>query len=108
MGRWKSRVVSAVLVCGLAPLWVGVVTAAVTSTILGNTGDEPFAIVVDSSGNVYTANWASDNVTKITPSGVSSILGTTGTRPAGITVDSSGNVYTANYGSNNVTKITPG
>ena len=69
------------------------------------------AIALDSSGNVYTANYTSNNVTKITPAGVSSILGTTGTGPNSITLDSAGNVYTANdtgnISSNNVTKITP-
>ena len=62
---------------------------------------------MDSSGNVYTANKGSNNVSKITPAGLSTILGTTGSNPVGIVVDSSGNVYTANRGSNNVSKITP-
>jgi sugar lactone lactonase YvrE len=76
-------------------------------TVLATTGNGPSATIIDSLGNVYTANRFSDNVTKITPSGVSSILGTTGIEPIDITIDLEGNVYTANYGSNNVTKITP-
>ena len=76
-------------------------------TVLATTGNGPSATIIDSLGNVYTANCFSDNVTKITPSGVSSILGTTGIEPIAITIDLEGNVYTANYGSNNVTKITP-
>jgi streptogramin lyase/type II secretory pathway pseudopilin PulG len=64
-------------------------------------------IVLDTVGNVYTANRDSNNVTKITPSGVTSILGSTGSFPMDIAIDSSGNIYTANSGSNNVTKITP-
>src|SRR5690606_118397 len=82
------------------------ITPAGVSSILGTTGDSPYGITIDSSGNVYTAN-GSNNVTKITPAGVSSILGTTGTSPVSIAIDSAGNVYTANSGSNNVTKITP-
>ncbi|NDJ14901.1 MAG: hypothetical protein EBY17_27545 [Acidobacteriia bacterium] len=78
-----------------------------TAGILGTTGANPFGITIDSSGNIYTANGSSNNVTKITPAGVSTILGTTGASPFSITIDSSGNVYTANNGSNNVTKITP-
>ena len=76
------------------------------STILGSTGANPTAITIDSSGNIYTANFDSNNVSKITPGGVSTILGSTGTNPIAITIDSSGNIYTANYGSNNVSKIT--
>ena len=80
---------------------------ATTVTTLGTTGSNPIAIAVDSSGNVYTTNFSSNSVTKITPAGVSTTLGTTGSDPIGIAVDSSANVYTANSGSNNVTKITP-
>ena len=78
-----------------------------TSSILGETGDKPNAIAVDAFGNVYTANYNSNNVSKITPDGTSSILGTTGVSPRGIAVDGAGNVYTANSGSDNVSKITP-
>ena len=77
------------------------------SVILSTTGSYPWGITIDSAGNVYTANYLANNVSKITPGGVSAILGTTGTNPMGITLDSSGNVYTANYTSNNVSKITP-
>jgi hypothetical protein len=74
---------------------------------LGTTGSAPIAITIDSAGNVYTANEASNNVSKITPGGSSSILGTTGSSPYAITIDSAGNIYTANRQSNNVSKITP-
>lgn len=77
------------------------------SSILGTTGIAPQGITIDGAGNVYTANYSSDNVSKITPSGVSTILGTTGINPYSITIDGAGNIYTANTGSNNVTKITP-
>ncbi len=82
-------------------------TLIASSSILGTTGTGPIGITTDPAGNIYTVNWSSDNVTKITPAGVSSTLGTTGTNPYGIIVDSTGNIYTANQGSNNVTKITP-
>jgi len=64
-------------------------------------------MTIDSAGNIYTANYDSNNVSKITPAGVSTILGTTGSKPYGITIDSDGNIYTANSDSNNVSKITP-
>jgi len=78
------------------------------ATIFGTTEDGPRYMVFDQSGNLYVANYNSNNVSKITPAGVSTILGTTGTNPRGIAIDQSGNIYTANYGSNNVSKITPG
>ena len=62
---------------------------------------------MDPSGNVYTANWKSRNVTKIKPSGTSKILGRTGRRPVGIAVDPYGNVYTTNNGDNTVSRIVP-
>ena len=39
---------------------------AATSTILGTTGTGPIAITIDSSGNIYTANYGANNVSKIT------------------------------------------
>ena len=70
-------------------------------------GKTPIDITIDSDGNIYTCNWSSDNVSKITPDGVSTILGTTGVVPYGIVVDSEGNIYTCNSVSNDVSKITP-
>ena len=80
-----------------------------TADILGTTGTSPNGIVLDTAGNVYTANFSSNNVSKITPDGTPSILAETGlgTGPTAIVLDADGNVYTANYGSNTVTKITP-
>ena len=82
------------------------ITPGGVSTILGTTGTNPYAITVDSAGNVYTANGA-NNVSKITPGGESTIPGTTGDFPTGIAVDSVGNIYTSNWTSGDVTKITP-
>ena len=84
-------------------------SAQAISGILGTTGTHPVAITVDSHGNVYTANYGSNNVSKITPGGVSTTnWAATSSGPGAITVDSAGNIYTANSGSNNVTRITPG
>ena len=79
------------------------------SAILANTGPgtQPYNLTMDGSGNIYTSNYATNNVSKITPAGVSSILGTTGSGPIDITIDgNSGDIYTCNVGSNNVSKIT--
>jgi streptogramin lyase len=83
------------------------VVSPIAASLLGTTGVNPIGITVDSSGNVYTANFTDNNVTKITPQGVTTIFGTTGLQPTDIVIDASGNIYTSNLNSNNVTKITP-
>ena len=102
----KDALMNTYLTNQLVPKSVWVSNSIPVSTIFGTTGSSPYGITIDSSGNIYTANYNSNNVTKITPSGSSSIFGTTGSNPREITIDSSGNIYAANYGSNNVTKIT--
>ena len=64
-------------------------------------GRFPYAITVDSADNIYTANYGSNNVSKITPDGVTTLLGVTQVNPweappRAIAVDRAGNVYTAN------------
>ncbi len=46
---------------------VSKITPEGISTILGTTGKWPGGITIDGSGNIYTANFVGDNVTKITP-----------------------------------------
>ena len=76
-------------------------------SVYGVTGEGPNALVMDSSGNVYTANSKSDNVTRITSEGYVQVVGVTGKQPMGIALDDEGNVYTSNFGDSTVTKITP-
>jgi len=89
------------------------ITPAGVVTIVGTTGQCPSAVVLDSSGNIYTSNYGAEfggNITKITPTGVSTIfatLATTDARPYELVVDPLGNFYTANYISGDVSKITP-
>jgi sugar lactone lactonase YvrE len=78
-----------------------------TSITLSATGQTPYGISIDSAGNIYTANYGDNTVTKITPAGVPTTLGPTGNGPSAITIDSAGNIYTANRLSRTVTKITP-
>ncbi len=107
--RWVKSFVVLFVVVGLIAVAApsDATQAASQSTILGTTGDGPSGIVIDTAGNIYTANGGSDNVSKITPDGVSTILGTTGKWPGGIVIDATGSIYTTNHNSDNVSKITP-
>ncbi len=76
--------------------------------------NEPLGVAVDSSGNVYVADWGSNNrVQKFTSNG-GFILSWGGTgsgngqfnNPGQIAVDSSGNVYVADAANNRVQKFT--
>ena len=82
-------------------------TLAPVSSILGTTGLSPVGIILDSANNVYTANFNSGNVSKITPSGVSTIFANAQGGSRNLVMDSAGNIYVCNYFSNTVSKITP-
>ena len=89
------------------PSVVGLSNSYISNT-LGTTGSHPYSIITDKQGNIYTANWGSDTVTKINPTtGISTTFSTIGTRPSNITIDNEDNIYTLNQTSNNITKITP-
>jgi len=71
-------------------------------------GRFPYAITVDPADNIYTANYGSHNVSKITPDGVTTLLGVTQVNPweappRAIAVDRAGNVYTANVANDSCT-----
>jgi serine/threonine-protein kinase len=107
----------------------------VTVTTLAGTGDpgaidgpgvsasfnSPTDITVDSSGNIYVADFANHRIRKVTYSGiVTTFVGSTegfadgiGSAakfrfPRNITTDSIGNVYVSDSGNHRVRKITPG
>ena len=105
--RVRKKLISLIVPFVLLSSLNAISPASAASTILGTTVGGPVSITIDSAGNIYTANFDSNTVSKITPAGVSSILGTTGTSPDGITIDSAGNIYTPNIDSNTVSKITP-
>ncbi len=89
---------------GLAPS--ATLATSATSTILAATGTDPAGIALDRAGNVYTANYMSETVSRISADGSrTETFGPTGESPIGIAVDAAGNVFTANEGSDSVSKI---
>ncbi len=108
--------------------------SGVVSTLAGNgsygAGDgagasasfnQPKGLAVDSSDNIYVADYNNDKIRKITPAGVVSTLAGTGSQgsndgagssatfyaPLDVAVDSSNNIYVADAGNNKIRKITP-
>ena len=65
----------------------------------------PVGIALDASGNVWTANYGGENVSKLSRNG--SLIGAykVGIAPKAIAIDASGNVWVANYFSGNIYKL---
>jgi sugar lactone lactonase YvrE len=96
----------------------GYIVAATTSAQFNN----PIALAVDASGNVYVADYSNNRIRKITSGGmVSTIAGSGATghsdaagtlatfyTPTGIAVDGTGNVYVADAVNSSIRKIVPG
>ena len=113
-----------------------VTPAGVVTTLAGRAGsrgstdgpnsaarfNQPSAVVVDSAGNVYVADWGNSTIRKVTPGGVVTTLagraGSFGTNdgtasaarfnyPEGVAVDNAGNLYVADTDNCTIRKVTP-
>jgi uncharacterized delta-60 repeat protein len=113
-----------------------VTTANAVSTLAGSVGSSgstngtgsaarfynPSGVAVDSSGNIYVADYWNHTIRKVTPAGaVSTLAGSAGNLgstngtgsaarfyyPASVAVDSSGNVYVADNYNDAIRKVTP-
>jgi sugar lactone lactonase YvrE len=83
--------------------------------------NQPEAIAIDVSGNMYVADFWNHKIRKITASGIVSTLAGSGspgsadgigaaasfTQPAGVATDMSGNIYVADWTNHKIRKITP-
>jgi secreted PhoX family phosphatase len=98
------------------------VTPAGVVTTLSTDFSGPTGVAVDTNGNVYVADYYSDTIRKMTPSGVVTIIaglsGVPGSadgtnsvarfnEPYGVAVDSAGNLYVADYFNSTIRKVTP-
>ena len=68
-------------------------------------GSNPTNVAIDSSGNVWVANYGGNSVTEISNANDSVTTFKVGTNPHGIVIDSSGNVWVTNQGDNTVAKL---
>ena len=112
--------------CVEAQAQVSTLAGSAAAGFADGTGDAaqfngPSGMAVDSSGNVYVADYYNHRIRKLTPAGVVTTWAGSGTAgfaddtgaaaqfngPWGIAVDPSGNVYVADNNNHKIRKITP-
>lgn len=69
--------------------------------------DDAFGVAVDSTGNVFIADYKHQRLAKLTPDGTLTTLADGWDGPTGVAVDSAGNVYGSKYWLGQVVKVKP-
>jgi serine/threonine protein kinase, bacterial len=129
-GTASANVTSVAVACADSGVAVGTLAGAgptqpgnANGTGTAATFDAPAGVAVDSSGNVYVAEYGNNDIRKITPEGVVTLFAGSSSataghadgtgsaasfwNPTGVAVDSSGNVYVADESNNEIRMITP-
>jgi DNA-binding beta-propeller fold protein YncE len=103
----------AIITLGLLFVWSvdkAAYAATYTVTTFASGFNDPTALAFDSSGNLYVANYGTNTVSKVTPSGIVSTFATVGTYDSAVLFDTAGNLYVGNFNNNIgniVSKVTP-
>ena len=115
---WRSTagdVVSRISASGAVSVVVG---GGAFSSSLGDGGpaakaylNEPRGLAVDSTGNLYIADFGDNRIRQVTPGGtITTVAGTGGALagPCGVAVDSAGDLFIAEFNGNIVQELTAG
>ena len=118
----KNHVIREITSAGLVSTLAGLAGSPGTNDGVGDQArfNQPSGIALDTSDNIYVADYANFTIRKITPAGVvttyAGLGGVSGTNdgntsaarfdyPLGLTVDPGGNVLVADYGNNVIRRI---
>jgi sugar lactone lactonase YvrE len=80
-----------------------------SSSVPPGPGAYPMGLAFDASGNLYTPNYLSADITKISPDGTVSTFATlpAGSFPISLAFDASGNLYASDSQNFQISKVTP-
>ncbi|WP_217361913.1 NHL repeat-containing protein [Paraburkholderia agricolaris] len=124
-GVATSNVTNVTISCVAGQARVSTFAGSTTSGAANGAGNDasfnaPAGVALDSSGNVYVADFGNNEIRKITPAGLVSTFAGSGAlgsangmgntasfnHPGGVAVDANDNVYVADLGNNEIRKIT--
>src|SRR5262249_24350979 len=77
-----------------------------SGTPFGNGGNHRHGLAFDNSGNLYAADYGSNNITEFAPNGSATVFANSHLNcPTGIAFDTAGNLYFANANANNIVEF---